>query len=340
MSKSRIEWLARPGTIPESWNPIAGCTKVSAGCDNCYALSMSWRIANMGKHPARYEGVCEKINARLRWTGRINFDDEELGRPYRWQKERTVFVCSMSDLFHPEVSDDFVLEVFATMLHNRQHTFLVLTKRSRRMHTFFNQYLVDGRFLAPGVVHAKDAHHCWTWPPKHIWLGVTVESARYEDRIEDLVRTPAAVRFLSLEPMLMNMTMDFLELHPYLFSCPECGRRPLSLPLEDWRYNGKRYEHSHGYPVGHIETTPDPLIDQVILGGESGPGARRFNQRAARAIIATCQDAGVAVFVKQLGAYWAQRHVPVLRFDDRKPGRKGQHWEFWPEDLRVREWPQ
>ena len=192
---TKIEWTHRPGTKGESWNMIGGCTKVSPACDNCYALSMSWRLQHSPRRPDRYEDIAAKvltdnvygpIKEQLHWTGRVNLDYDALEIPYRWKKPRTVFVASMADLFHEKVPDEFIFAVFEAMANNPNHTYLVLTKRADRM--------VDIMPWLDNYFPLKER--------SHIWLGVTAENQEQADkRIPDLLRTPAAVRFVSVEPM-------------------------------------------------------------------------------------------------------------------------------------------
>lgn len=169
---SSIEWTEA------TWNPITGCSRISPGCANCYALRMAHRLAAM-KQP-KYRGVTHN-NGRVDWTGQINFDEDSLDQPRRWKTSRTIFVNSMSDLFHENVPDSFILRVFDTMQRAPQHRYQILTKRSERLLK-----------LSPYL----------PWPP-FIWMGVTAESEKYcRLRIDHLRQTGAEVKFLSLEPLL------------------------------------------------------------------------------------------------------------------------------------------
>lgn len=230
---SSIEWTE------VTWNPVAACTKVSPGCTHCYAERMSRRLRAMaecaaldGREPGRLARYATVIDDRGRWTGRIALDEGALGEPLGWKRSRVVFVNSMSDLFHPRVPVSFIERVFETMNRCPQHTFQVLTKRPE---------------LAAQVADRL------TWTP-NIWLGASVESAEYRDRVDWLRRIPAATRFLSVEPLL--------------------GPIPrLSLDRIDW----------------------------VIVGGESGPGARPIDPDWVRPIRDRCLAHGVAFFFKQWG---------------------------------------
>lgn len=166
--KTNIEWTDMV------WNPVTGCTKVSPGCDNCYAIRTSARL----QHHDAYEGVVADGD----WTGKVNLVYERLDQPLGWKKPRRIFVNSMSDLFHPDVPVDFIHDVWATMSAATQHTYQILTKRPQRMSL---------------VVGSMD------WGPlPNVWLGTSIESDRYTFRADHLRTTPAAVRFLSLEPLL------------------------------------------------------------------------------------------------------------------------------------------
>lgn len=173
--KSSIEWTEA------TWNPVAGCSIISPGCTNCYAMRMAQRLEYMGQ--PKYFGLTRKSAGRPKWNGQINIDYESLGIPKRWKTGRMIFVNSMSDLFHENVPLDFVKEVFKVMNQCPQHTFQVLTKRSKRL-----------REVASSV----------RWTP-NIWMGVSVESAEYKYRISNLTETGAFVKFLSLEPLLGDL---------------------------------------------------------------------------------------------------------------------------------------
>ncbi|GAB4346199.1 MAG: phage Gp37/Gp68 family protein [Desulfobulbaceae bacterium] len=227
MASTRIEWTE------SSWNPVTGCTKISPGCMNCYAERMAKRLKAMGQPNYRngFEVTCHP---------------HMLDLPLKWRKPRTIFVNSMSDLFHDDVPAAFIEEIFTVMNRARRHTFQVLTKRVERM-----EGLV-GRF---------------EWSP-NIWMGVTVENSDYLYRIDHLRSVPAAVRFLSIEPML--------------------GPLP-DLDLE--------------------------RIDWVIVGGESGPGARPIKKEWVLEVRDLCVRSGVPFFFKQWGGVQKKKAGRLL---DRK----------------------
>lgn len=176
MAKTKIEWA---DTV---WNPTVGCSKVTEGCRNCYAERMANRLQAMGR--PEYQGL---VDDQGHWTGLVNSVDERLGEPLRWKQPRRVFVNSMSDLFHENVTDWFIYTVFAYMFEAKNHTFMVLTKRPERMKSFM-----------------ETSYPSWTKGfPRNVWLGVSVEDQKSADeRIHHLLRTPAQVRFVSCEPLL------------------------------------------------------------------------------------------------------------------------------------------
>jgi protein gp37 len=170
---SSIEWT------DVTWNPVTGCTKISAGCKNCYAERMAKRLKAM--HSARYANGFE-----------VTLHPEALDEPYGWKKPRMVFVNSMSDLFHPEVPTEFIQRIFETMRNTPQHNYQILTKRSDRL---------------------QDEAADFDWPA-NVWMGVSVEDDRVVNRIDDLRKVKAAVRFLSLEPLigpLYNLNLDGID---------------------------------------------------------------------------------------------------------------------------------
>lgn len=171
-SKSSIEWTEA------TWNPVAGCTVLSPGCTNCYAMRMANRLALMGQ--AKYEDLTRKSGGRAKWNGQIRLDWRALDAPRRWKAGRVIFVNSMSDLFHEDIPLEFLRAIFRIMHETPQHTYQVLTKRADRL---------------------ADVACDVDWPA-NIWMGVSVESAEYLWRVDCLRTVPCAIRFLSLEPLL------------------------------------------------------------------------------------------------------------------------------------------
>jgi protein gp37 len=172
---SKIEWTEA------TWNPVAGCTIISPGCTNCYAMRMAERLNAMGQ--AKYQGLTRRSAGRPKWNGKIHLDNQSLEIPVNWKQGRMIFVNSMSDLFHEDVPFDFIKRVFDVMKDCPQHTFQVLTKRAQRL------LELDGKI---------------NWAA-NIWMGVSVENAEYKSRIDDLRSTRAAVKFLSLEPLIGDL---------------------------------------------------------------------------------------------------------------------------------------
>lgn len=169
---SDIEWTEA------TWNPVSGCSIISPGCTNCYAMRMARRLEFMGHE--KYKGLTRISGGKAKWNGKIKLDYNSLNIPKSWRTGKTIFVNSMSDLFHEDVPLEYILEVFSVMKDTPQHTYQILTKRSRRL-----------TYLA----------HQMVWP-KNVWMGVSVESADYVHRIDDLRSVPSFIKFLSLEPLL------------------------------------------------------------------------------------------------------------------------------------------
>lgn len=194
-----IEWT------DVTWNPLTGCAHVSPGCDGCYAARET--AGRLSSHPA-YEGLAVRAEGELpRFTGEIRLHPDRVDQPLRWRKPRMVFVNSMSDLFHPDVPLDFMADIWATMHLADQHVFQVLTKRPQRMAHIMREggdlygetlALIRDFFLATG----SNPPQAIAWPPRNVWLGTSIESHQYAFRADHLRRAPAAVRFLSLEPLL------------------------------------------------------------------------------------------------------------------------------------------
>jgi protein gp37 len=218
-----IEWTG------ETWNPTTGCDRVSPGCDNCYALKLAGRLKRMGQAKYQRDG-----DPRTSGPGfRLTLHPDALDIPLRRKKPTTFFVDSMSDLFHPEVPDSFILEVFATMALAPRHTFQILTKRPQRTREFLGD-LWDGapRLAARGPEGAKAAALLFE-PSPQIWLGTSIENDRYTWRADHLRQTPAAVRFISLEPLLGPVPSLNLDGIDWVITGGESG--PNARPIEaDW----------------------------------------------------------------------------------------------------------
>lgn len=206
MSDSRIEWTDK------TWNPTKGCAKVSEGCTNCYAIRMAARLNAMG-HPM-YQGLTRRSGKRTQWTGRISIDESALEIPLRWRKPTRIFVNSMSDLFHEDIPQDFLVRVWDVMGRASQHEFQILTKRPGHMIE-----TLSGNKRFPVL--------------PNVWLGVSVENIEHMDRIDVLRGTPAEVRFVSLEPLLGPLTGLNLKDIDWAIVGGESG--PLARPMdENW----------------------------------------------------------------------------------------------------------
>lgn len=252
--KSAIEWT------DATWNPTTGCDRVSPGCAHCYALDLAARLKRMGAPAYQVDG-----DPRTSGPGfGLQLHPERLELPLRWTRPRRIFVNSMSDLFHPEVGPEFVADVFAVMAIASQHTFQVLTKRPETMRRFLNHPVtwldVNSKIWARAHP-VRPGGSFWDHPIPNVWLGTSVENQRWTSRIDDLVNTPAAVRFLSCEPLLGP-----LDLTPWLQ--PDCDA---------------------------------PGIRWVIAGGESGPEHRPVDPDWIRSIRDQCVAADVPFLFKQWG---------------------------------------
>lgn len=305
--RSLIQWTDL------TWNPIRGCSPVSPGCKNCYAAAHATRFCGPG---LPFEGFATRTKWGPRWTGRVELlDDDHLYAPLRWSGGRTVFVNSMSDLFHEDLSDEAIARVYGVMAATPWHTYQVLTKRPTRAATW---YLNGFGGLANAMVHRLGRsggellppRHCeaiyetfelctggqfrrcqdveWPgWPLPNVHLGVSVENQTYaEARLPILQLLPAAIRFASAEPLLGPVDLD-------------------------------RHELGWG---------SQPWLDWLIVGGESGPHARPLDLAWIEQLVGQADQVGKPVFVKQLGRAWAGKG-------------KGGDPAAWPENLRRRQMP-
>lgn len=292
---TKIQWT------DETWNPTTGCTRVSEGCRHCYIeRTPAFRI-----HGRKF------VNG----TTGVQLHPDRIDTPLHWRKPRRVFVNSLSDLFHEDIPFEFIEQVFGVIGSSQRHTFQVLTKRPARMLEFM-RLAPEWWSTTPPIVY-----HDTGYPPRNLWLGVSVEDqATADERIPILLDTPAAVRFISAEPLLGPV-----DITPYLTHVT-------------WQ---EMIEHQS--ETGH-ENCQSVALDWVILGGESGPGARRCDVDWIRQLKNQCQTAKVPVFVKQLGEKSTSSILTRLPTDDwvsiecHKDKKNGDPAE-WPADLRVREYP-
>jgi protein gp37 len=285
--RSKIEWTNA------SWNPVTGCDEVSPGCDHCYAKTFAERWRGTPGH--HFERGFDLV---LR--------PERLDQPLRWSRPRMVFVNSMSDLFHAKVPDEFIARVFATMAVARRHTFQLLTKRHGRMRSLLNSDAFVAQVLTLAAEIRLTAKPIGpmdtdTWPLPNLWLGVSVENQTWADiRVPALLATPAAVRWLSCEPLLGPVDLNRIA----------------------------RVESSFGWSavaaLGHGRPSNAVAIDWVVAGGESGSGARPMHPDWARTLRDQCLLADVPFFFKQWGAWtpdlshnWGEGNGRRLRYERR-----------------------
>jgi protein gp37 len=302
MGDTSIEWTrGDDGTPGKTWNPVRGCSRVSDGCAGCYAEGIARRFSGPGKP---YEGL---IHSTGRWNGQIHLAEDHLLDPIRWGKGRRVFVNSMSDLFHEAIPFEYIDKVFAVMACTTRHTYQVLTKRPARMLEYFNRLrwnaYTDDKGVDEGTTYDEQVRwhggphglaglpdqvcpsvvydewkpsrgrggydNCGPlWPLENVWLGVSCENQETADeRVPLLLQAPAAIRFLSCEPLLgpINLGLN------------------LGVPLAD----------------GTVWTGSKPRIDWCIVGGESGHKSRPMEIDWARSLKDQCAAAGTAFFMKQ-----------------------------------------
>jgi protein gp37 len=329
---TKIEWTqGDDGVAGETWNVVRGCSRVSPGCGGargeggCYAERQAIRQAGPGR---AYEGLVRIGKQGPRWTGKVILVKDKLVEPFYWRKGKRIFVNSMSDLFHEGLTNKQIAAIFGIIACCPQHTFQILTKRAERMRAWFAWVEKEAAEagITPAMVCIEEAcnhtdigfelHKAGDrvqWPLPNVWMGVSVEDQKYaEERIPDLLLTPAAVRFVSYEPALGPVAF---------FAFLKSDLRDRSLK--------------------ELGTTGMPGLDWIIVGGESGPGSRPFHVDWARSVVRECEEAKVACFVKQLGRKPVSRNGGTALDDGPMPlvSRKGNDMEEWPMDLRVRQWP-
>ena len=278
MAKTKIEWT------DETWNLVTGCSKISEGCRNCYAERIDRRFQT--NHPGLEWLPWTKQNAGQN----VRLHPERLEQPLHWQKPRRVFVCSMGDLFHDQVPDEFIAKVFGIMQSAPQHIFQVLTKRAKPMMEWIDWF--SNEWLDRGAYQSQYGH---------VWLGISAEDQpTFDKRVALLLQTPAAARFVSLEPLLGPIDMSHVVRHI----------------RADLRGNEVVWDEKS-------------LLDWVIVGGESGPGARPMHPDWVRSIRDQCQAAGVPFFFKQWGA-WAPCADVIDVVDGPDISTKSKRWYELP----------
>ena len=282
MSKSKIEWT------DVTWNPVTGCSKISEGCKNCYA-----EVAFNNQRTMDYP---KNVYRGRKFTD-VQCHEDRLQQPLKWKKPKMIFVNSMSDLFHENIKYELIDKIFAVMALCPQHTFQILTKRPERMLDYFNKHFtrhkwgIEAReFSGKKNIFANTDWGCdpdicnVEYPLKNVWLGVSVEDQKTADeRIPLLLNTPAAVRWISAEPLLgkINLTEITRPDHPgvHVFNALWCD-----VPAKDDVWNGA-------------------VIDWVVAGGESGPNARPIHPDWVKSLRDQCIEAGAAFFFKQWGEW-------------------------------------
>jgi protein gp37 len=272
--KTGIEWT------DATWNPVTGCTKVSQGCKHCYAERVFPRAYSKDRVLQHYHELSVPIERPRVFTD-VRCQPERLDRPLHWRKPRRIFVNSMSDLFHADVPDEFIDQVFETMAHCPNHIFQILTKRPERMRDFLTH--------AHSQIPRRSQGYSARW--SNVWLGVSVEDqGTADERIPLLLETPSAIRFLSCEPLIR------------------------AIDISAWLKDGAPSRSQVDGPCGmHYLRHGAPQLDWIIAGGESGPGARPAHPDWFRSLRDQCSAAGVPFFFKQWGQ-WAPSNA------EKKPG--------------------
>lgn len=320
---TKIEWTDK------TWNPVRGCSLVSPGCSNCYAMRVAHRFSAPGDP---YAGLTIKTHSGPKWSGRIRLVPEALDEPLHWRKPCRVFVNSMSDLFHEDVPFEFIDRVFVVMAKARKHTFQILTKRPLVMREYIRQRSREPHILSLfcAEYRIEPIGDEIPWPLPNVWLGVSVEDQESANgRIPLLFQIPAAVKFLSVEPLLERINLDtaFMDSGSDGEPAP-CTNR----------------NHHH--------------VDWLIAGGESGLHARPCHIDWIRDVVRQSREARVKCFVKQLGSLpvmdenvWQamspkrllnprnHRRAPAGTVPIAMSDSKGGKIEEFPKDLRIREFP-
>lgn len=297
---SHIQWT------DSTWNPIRGCSRVSAGCQHCYAETMAKRFSGPGMP---YEGL---LGTAGRWNGQIRVVPELLDQPLRWRKPRRVFVNSMSDLFHEGVPRDFILRVFMVMRRASHHTFQVLTKRPERMRRLLSEWLPPAEALADMSLVQKS-------PAPNVWLGVSVEDqATADERIPLLLATPAAARFVSAEPLLGPVGFPFARIGEWNSLAREHGQEYAATALDWVIVGGESGPRARPCAVDWVRS----IVEQCRAAGT----ACFVKQLGASPVEDGCES----------GHVWVGRSPQSLR---RIADRAGSDPAEWPADLRVREFP-
>ena len=367
---SDIEWLVNPdGTKGKTWNPMVGCSRQSAGCENCYAITFAARQLQ-----PQYVGLTKIRPAGSSrpgpdWTGEVRLVPQRLPEPLKWRKSQRVFVNSMSDLFHPQVPFEYIAAVYGIMACCPQHTFIVATKQLARAVEFFawldaraerergghyTAILMEaGKHVEPArweklmedTGFERDLAECEIWPLPNVHLLASIEDqATAEKRIPDLLRCPAEMHGVSYEPALGPVDLSEIDTGTI---CEECDKPRMLDAL-----NGPSYRCACGSELAAMTRT----LRWVVVGGESGPKVRDFDVLWMQAQIDACAAEEVAIFCKQIGArprcgslksgafanrrgrwfdYWEDSMMVRCSITDPKGGKIRE----WPPELHVRQYP-
>lgn len=289
--KSLIEWT------DTTWQIVTGCSVVSPGCTNCYAMRLAG--GRMQHHPSR-QGLTIETKAGAVWNGLVRFNEQWLTQPLSWRTPRKIFVAAHGDLFHEGVTDAQLDLIFCVAAIARRHVFQILTKRPDRMRDYFAalQPVFEERMWATGLLEFSND---LSWPLPNVWLGVSVEDqARADERIPALLATPAAVRWISAEPLLGPVNLDHVK---FFDRQTEGGGWETGWESS---LNGKRFDPWNDETM---ESEGHTRLDWVVVGGESGKGARPMHPDWARQIRDQCAAAGVPFLFKQWGAWCPGENV-------------------------------
>ena len=318
---TKIQWTE------ETWNPIVGCSIATPGCTNCYAMKMAWRLANNPGTP-HYAETVELVKGKPIWTGKVAMaPDSVLTKPLRRRKPTTYFVNSMGDLFHEDVPDAWIDRVFAVAALCPQHILQILTKRGERMRNYcrsrfggeYNEHISEQMFELNCASTEDEMQNVADWldmgkPLPNVWLGVSAERQKEADeRIPQLLDTPAAVRFVSVEPMLGPVDLRYLQYdsgdrlpESMRVNSERCSLNALG-GITTWptcHYQSPTIKGNTKFIDGEVfqSSGEGRALDWIICGGESGPGARvpETFETDARSLRDQCQAAGVAFFMKQM----------------------------------------
>lgn len=303
---SLIEWTEA------TWNIITGCSVKSPGCTNCYAMRLAG--TRLQHHPSR-EGLTTMTKAGPVWTGETRFNEQWLDQPLRWKRPRQIFVCAHGDLFHESVPDEWIDRVFAVMALCPQHTFQVLTKRSDRMRKYLSDPEMHVRVALTDVNRKYQAHSVETMyramPLPNVWLGVSAEDQeRADERIPDLLATPAAVRWVSAEPLLGPIDFRWIAepdddkdgVIDSLLGCNWIDGMGWGKKFQPVRPGHQDRVMTRRVCSPEVDILARRKLDSIVVGGESGPRARDWPgfADAARSIRDQCGEAGVSFFMKQM----------------------------------------